>query len=318
MKIVVLDGYVANPGDLSWEPLSDIAELVIYDRTAPQDVISNIGDADIVVTNKVVLSREVIEACPSIGLICELATGFNNIDINAAKERNIPVCNVPSYSTSSVAQLVFAFLLEIAERVVSHSDAVQSGDWTQCKDFSFRKHPLFELEGKTLGVLGYGTIGKQVANIAVSFGMKVLASSRTYKPELSTDQIKIVSQEELLSQSDIITLHIPQTPESVGLINKDTLAQMKDGAILINTARGGIVVEQDIYDALVSGKLYWYATDVLSTEPPKADNPLLKAPSCFITPHIAWMTTEARTRLLNTLFENIKAFISGAPINVVN
>lgn len=318
MKIVVLDGYPANPGDLSWDELAALGELTVYERTAPEEIIDRIGTAEIVITNKVVISSEIMDACPSIRFICESATGYNNIDVAAAKARNIPVSNIPSYSTSSVAQMVFAFLLEIAQRIVSHSDAVHAGRWTNCKDFCFRDHPLFELEGKTLGIIGYGAIGKRVASIAVSFGMNVLACNRTYRPELSTDHIKIVTQDEVLSQSDVVTLHCPQNAESKGLINRNTIATMKDGVVIINTARGGLVVEQDVLDALQSEKLGFYAADVLSSEPPKADNPLLNAPNCFITPHIAWMTTEARSRLMQTMQNNLAAFLSGKPINVVN
>lgn len=318
MKIVVLDGYAANPGDLSWDEIAALGELTIYDRTAPEDVIERIGDAEIVVTNKVVITEKIMDACPSIRFICEIATGYNNIDVAAAKVRGIPVSNIPSYSTSSVAQMVFAFLLEIAQRIVAHSDAVRVGRWTNCEDFCFRDHPLFELEGKTLGIIGYGAIGQKVAKIAVSFGMNVLACSRTYRPELSTQHIKIVTQDEVLTNSDVISLHCPQNLESQGLINRNTIAQMKNGVIIINTARGGIVVEQDVLDALKSGKLGFYAADVLSTEPPKADNPLLSAPHAFITPHIAWMTTQARSRLLNTAEKNLHAFLAGSPINVVN
>lgn len=318
MKIVVLDGFAANPGDLSWEPFEAFGEVTVYDRTAPAEVISRIGHAEVVITNKVVLSEEVFRACPSIRFVCECATGYNNIDIAAARERGIPVSNVPAYSSASVAQMVFSFLLEIAHRVASHSDAVHQGRWTSCNDFCFLEHPIFELEGKTLGIIGYGDIGKKVATIAVSFGMNVLACSRTYRPELSTEHINIVTQDEVLKGSDIITLHCPQNPESQGLICRDTIARMKDGAIVINTARGGCVIEQEVREALESGKLAFYAADVLSTEPPRADNPLLGAPNAFITPHIAWMTIEARTRLLNTMLSNLKAFLDGTPINVVN
>ena len=318
MKIVVLDGYAANPGDLSWDEMASLGEITLYDRTAPEDVISRIGDAEIVLTNKVEISEAVLAACPNIRFICETATGFNNIDVAAAKNRGIPVSNIPAYSTSSVAQMVFSFLLEIAQRIVPHSDAVHAGRWTNCEDFCFRDYPLFELEGKTLGIIGYGTIGKKVANIAVSFGMKVLACSRTFRPELETEHIKIVTQDEVIAQSDIITLHCPQNPESQGLICTDTIEKMKDGVIVINTARGGCMVEADVRAALESGKLGFYATDVLSKEPPSADNPLLGAPNAFITPHIAWMTFEARSRLMHIILENTRAFLSGSPINVVN
>jgi len=318
MKIVVLDGFAANPGDLSWEPFQEFGELILYDRTEPSQVISRIGDADVVITNKVILSEEVFSACPSLRFVCESATGYNNVDVAAAKKRGIPVSNVPAYSSSSVAQMVFSFLLELAQQVAVHSQAVHQGRWTSCKDFCFLDHPIFELEGKTLGIIGYGDIGKKVAAIAVSFGMEVLACSRTYRPELSTDHITIVTQDGVIKKSDVITLHCPQNPESQGLICQNTIAQMKDGVIVINTARGGCVVEQDVREALDSGKLAYYAADVLSSEPPRGDNPLLGAPNALITPHIAWMTTEARTRLMNTMLGNLKAFLQGTPINVVN
>jgi len=318
MKIVVLDGYPANPGDLSWEPFAALGELSVYERTAPTELLAHIGDAEIIITNKVKITKEVLAACPRVRFICESATGYNNIDVANAASRGIPVSNVPAYSSASVAQLVFAFLLEIAQRIVSHSDAVHEGRWTTCEDFCFRDHPLFELEGKTLGIIGYGDIGKRVASIATSFGMKVLACSRTYRPALSTENIKIVTQDEVLAGSDVITLHCPQNPESQGLISSNTISKMKDGVIVINTARGGCVVEQDVFDALLSGKLSFYAADVLSSEPPRADNPLLAAPNAFITPHIAWMTTEARSRLMDTMLCNLRAFLDGSPINVVN
>ncbi len=318
MNIVVLDGFAANPGDLSWDDIEALGSLTVYERSSPQEVIERIGNAEIILVNKVAITPAVMDACPNLRLICETATGFNNIDIGAAKARGIAVANVPAYSTASVAQMVFAFLLEIAQRVVAHSDAVHAGRWSSAKDFCFRDHPLFELEGKTLGIVGYGTIGQRVAKIATAFGMQVLACSRTYRPELSTDHIKIVSQEQVLSSSDIITLHCPENEESRHLICAQTLAQMKKGAILINTARGGCVVEEDVRAALESGQLSWYAADVLSTEPPAPSNPLLGAPNCMITPHIAWMTTQARCRLLETTAQNIAAFLQGNPIHIVN
>lgn len=318
MKIVILDSYTANPGDLSWEPLRALGDLTIYERTAPEDILSHIGDANIVLTNKVPITATTLDTCPSIRFICETATGYNNVDVSAAKERGIPVSNVPSYSTASVSQLVFSLLLEIAQHVAAHSDAVHVGRWNHCEDFSFRDYPLFELAGKTLGIIGYGTIGQKVAKIAVSFGMHVLACSRTYRPELSTDQIKIATQDEVLKDADIITLHCPENEENQGLINQKTIAQMKDGVIIINTARGGIVVEKDIVHALNSEKIYWYAADVLSVEPPRDGNVLIGAPRTLLTPHIAWMTTEARIRLMSTVRDNVSSFLEGAPINVAN
>lgn len=318
MKIVILDGYAANSGDLSWDGIASQGDFTVYDRTAPEDVISRIGDAQLVLTNKVKLTKDVIAACPSIKYIGELATGYNNIDVAYAKEKGIVVSNIPAYSSASVAQLVFAFLLEIAQQVGLHNEAVQHAEWTNCLDFCFRKHPLMELTGKTLGIIGYGTIGKAVATIAVSFGMKVLACSRTFRPELSTEHITICTQEEVLAKSDIITLHCPQNPESENLVCEKTISQMKDGVIIINTARGACVHESDVRNALESGKIAYFAADVLSTEPPMADNPLLNAPNSFITPHIAWMTTEARIRLMDIATANVTAFLAGAPINVVN
>lgn len=318
MKIVILDGFAANPGDLSWEPLKALGELAVYDRSEQEEAIERIGDAEIVMTNKVDLDAAIINACPNLRLICEMATGYNNIDVAAASARGIPVCNVPAYSGASVAQLVFAFLLEIAQQVIPHSNGVHAGRWCTSPDFCYRDHPLFELEGKTIGIIGYGDIGKRVAQIAVSFGMKVLACNRTYRPELATPYIGIVTLDEVIAGSDIITLHCPQNSESVGLVNKDSIARMKDGVIIINNARGACVVEEDVRSALETGKLAWYAADVLSTEPPMPDNPLLGAPNALITPHFAWMTTEARSRLLDTIVQNVKAFQDGAPKNVVN
>ncbi|MBP1758191.1 MAG: glycerate dehydrogenase [Firmicutes bacterium] len=317
-KIVVLDGYVANPGDLSWGPLESLGELIVYDRSAPEEVAARIGDAEIVLTNKVDITAEIMDVCPSLRFIGEMATGYNNIDVVAAKARGILVTNIPAYSTASVAQMVFAFLLEIAQQIVPHSNAVHTGRWTNCEDFCFRDYPLFELEGKTLGIIGYGAIGKRVAKIAVALGMKVLAYSRTYRPELSIEDVKIVTLDELLAYSQVITLHFPQNDDSINFINQETIAQMQDGVILINTARGGCVVERDLREALESGKISWYAADVLSTEPPTEDNPLLGAPNSLITPHIAWMTMEARTRLLQVAYENVKAYIEGSPVHVVN
>lgn len=318
MKIVVLDGYAANPGDLRWEDLAALGQLTLYDRTAPADVIARIGDAQAVYTNKVPITAEILDACPSIQFICVTATGYNVVDIKAARERGIPVCNIPAYSSASVTQMVFALLLEIAHNTAHHAQAVREGRWTACPDFCFWDTPLMELAGKTLGIIGYGSIGQQVAAIAVNFGMKVLANSRTLRPELETDQIKLVPQEEVFAGADVLTLHCPQNDESKDLIRAETIAKMKDGVIVINTARGGCVVEADVAHALATGKIAWYAADVLSTEPPKADNPFLTAPHALITPHIAWATREARIRLMEIAVENLRAFQAGKPINVVN
>ena len=318
MKIVVLDGYTANPGDLSWEGLQAIGDVILYDYTLAEDVIARISDAEAVLTNKVPISAQIMDACPNLKFICVFATGYNIIDLNAARERGITVSNIPAYSSASVAQSVFAFLLEIALHTAHHNDAVHSGRWAANKIFCFWDTPLVELEGKTLGIIGCGAIGQRVAKIAVAFGMKVLANNRTYRPELETESIKLASLDEVLAGSDYITLHVPQTPESVGLINRDNIAKMKDGAVIINTARGGCVVEQDVADALAAGKLAWYAADVLSQEPPKAANPLLTAPHTILTPHISWATYEARVRLMEITVSNFKAYLAGNSVNVVN
>lgn len=318
MKIVALDGYSANPGDLSWDDLSALGELTVYDYTLTEEVIPRISDAEAVLTNKVPITAQTMDACPNLKFICVFATGYNIVDVDAAKTRGITVSNIPAYSSASVAQSVFAFLLEIALHVTHHSSAVHSGRWTASKLFCFWDYPLMELEGKTLGIIGYGAIGQRVAKIAVAFGMKVLANNRTYRPELETENIKMVGLDEVLAESDFITLHCPQTPESAGLINRNTIAKMKDSAVVINTARGGCVVEQDVADALVSGKLSWYAADVLSEEPPKAQNPLLSAPHTIFTPHISWATFEARTRLMEIMLDNFKGYLAGSAVNVVN
>ncbi|MEG2000689.1 MAG: D-2-hydroxyacid dehydrogenase [Evtepia sp.] len=318
MNIVVLDGYAENPGDLSWDALGALGHLTVYDRTAGKDIIARIQDAEAIFINKVPITAEIIQAATKLKFICVTATGYNVVDVDAARERKIPVCNIPAYSSASVAQMVFAFLLEIASHVSHHSEAVKQGRWITCPDFCFWDIPLIELEGKTLGIIGYGTIGKRVAKIAVSLGMKVLASSRTAHPELETEEIHITDRDTVLQNADFITLHCPQNPESVGLINRNTIAMMKDGVILINTARGGCVVEQDVADALASEKMAYYAADVVSSEPMHADNPLLHAPNTLITPHIAWATMEARTRLMDIAVENLRAFMAGTPCNVVN
>lgn len=318
MNIVVLDGFTANPGDLSWEPMRALGNLTVYERSRPEEVLPRIRDAEIVLTNKVALGKEIIAAAPKLRLICEMATGYNNIDIAAARAAGIPVCNVPAYSGTSVAQLVFSYLLEIAQRVAAHSQAVHEGRWSSAPDFCFRDYPTFELAGKTLGIIGYGDIGKRVGRIAASFGMSVLAHRRSARPEEATPGIRIATLEDLLRGSDVISLHCPLNPESEGLINRDTIARMKQGAILINTARGACVVEADVREALERGALSFYAADVLSSEPPAQDNPLLGAPNAILTPHLAWMSIEARGRLLRTLAENIRAFQNGRPQHVVN
>lgn len=316
MKIVVLDGYTENPSDLSWEPIACQGELTVYDRTSPGDVISRIGDAEAVFTNKTPLTKETLEACPSVKFVGVLATGYNVVDVAAAKERNVTVCNVPAYGTAAVAQHVFALLLELCHRAGHHSDTVHAGRWGDCPDFCYWDFPLMELAGKTMGVVGYGNIGKTVAGIAKSFGMTVLACGS--RPPTSDDLVRGVTLEALLAQSDVISLHCPLTDSNRGMIHSGSIAKMKDGVILINTARGPLIVEEDLRAALESGKVAGAGLDVLSTEPPVGGNPLLGAPNCIITPHIAWAPKEARARLMDIAAKNLSAYRSGAPINVVN
>lgn len=318
MKIVVLDGYAANPGDISWEPVERLGELTVYDRTKYDDaeIIERISDADLALTNKVPINAKVIAACPKLKYIGVLATGYNIVDIKAAAERGIPVCNIPSYCTQAVAQLTFALLLEICHNVGHHSREVHSGRWTASADFCFWDYRLIELAGKTFGIVGYGSIGRATARLASALGMRVLAYNRHEKePE---DGVEFVSLEQLLANSDVVSLHCPLNADSQGLINCDRIALMKDGAILINTSRGGLLDESAVADALNSGKLYAAGIDVASVEPIRADNPLLGAKNCVITPHIAWAPYECRERLMELTARNIEAYINGSVINCVN
>lgn len=320
MKIVILDGYTVNHGDLSWQGLKEFGELTVYDRT-PNDVqtiLERIGDAEIVLENKVHMSREVIESCPNLKFIGELATGYNNVDIKAAKEKGIVVSNIPAYSTASVAQLTFALLLEICHHAAHHNDLVHQGKWTSCPDSMFYDHtwPLIELAGKTMGIIGFGKIGQSVAGIARALGMNVIAYSRTVREE-GKALADYVTLDELLSRADVITLHCPLFPETKEIINAGNIAKMKDGVIILNTGRGPLINEADLADALKTGKVYAAGVDVVSEEPMRADNPLLSAPNCIITPHMAWMPTEARIRLINIAVNNVRAFLSGQPINNV-
>jgi len=318
MKIVILDGYTENPGDLSWEGFEQLGELTVYDRTSLTDAgeaIARIGEAEVVLTNKTPLTRDILSACPSVQYIGLLATGYNVVDIAAAKEKEITVCNIPTYGTSAVAQMVFALLLEICHHVGEHSQAVLNGDWTNCADFCFWNYPLIELMDKCIGIIGFGRIGQNTAQIAQAFGMKVLAYDE-HMIEEAKALGEYVSLDELLSQSDVISLHCPLFPSTAGIINKDNIAKMKDSAIIINTSRGPLIVEQDLADALNAGKVYAAAVDVVSTEPIKADNPLLKAKNCIITPHIAWAPKESRKRLMDIAVDNLKAFLDGKPVNI--
>lgn len=316
MKIVILDAYAANPGDLSWDEFAALGELTVYDRTAPEDVAARIGDAEVVFINKVRLTDDIFAACPNLKLVSILATGYNIVDLAAAKRRGITVCNVPGYSTRAVVQMTFALLLEICQQVGLHSGAVHTGRWQPCPDFCFWDRPLIELDGKTMGIVGYGAIGSAVGTVAQALGMKLLVTARHEKPV--PEGARFVSLPELLAQSDVVSLHCPQTAENARMIDAGALAQMKDGAILLNTARGGLLDEQAVADALRSGKLLAAGMDVVSAEPIRADNPLLTAPNCFLTPHIAWAPLETRRRLQTISAENLRAFLAGKPQNVVN
>lgn len=316
MKIVILDAYAANPGDLSWDEFAALGELTVYDRTAQEDAAARIGDAEVVFINKVRLTDDIFAACPNLKLVSILATGYNIVDLAAAKRRGITVCNVPGYSTRAVVQMTFALLLEICQQVGLHSGAVHTGRWQTCPDFCFWDRPLIELDGKTIGIVGYGAIGSAVGTVAQALGMKLLVTARHEKPV--PEGARFVSLPELLAQSDVVSLHCPQTAENARMIDADALAQMKDGAILLNTARGGLLDEQAVADALRSGKLLAAGMDVVSAEPIRADNPLLTAPNCFLTPHIAWAPLETRRRLQAISAENLRAFLAGKPQNVVN
>lgn len=314
MKTVILDAKALNPGDLSWDDFKTLGELEVYEKTAPDEVVERAKDAEIVITNKVVIGKAEMEQLPKCRYIGVLATGYNVVDIEEAKKRGIAVTNVPAYSTDSVAQLVFALLLENEHRVARHNE-LSHGTWEKHDMFCLYESPLFELSGKTFGIFGYGSIGMAVAKIANAFGMRVLVYSRTKKDD---NTVEWVDKETLFKESDYLSLHCPLTPETDKLINSDTIGLMKDGAVIINTTRGGTVDEQAVADALKSGKLRAFLADVLSTEPPKSDNPLLSAPNCIITPHIAWATIEARSRLMKEAFLNAKSFTKGKKRNVIN
>ena len=311
MKIVVLDGYTLNPGDLSWDRIEKLGEFVCYDRTDEKDVISRIGDAEIVITNKTPVSRQSIEACKEIKYIGVLATGYNIVDTKAASERGIPVCNIPTYGTSAVSQFVFAHLLNICHHVQDHSDSVHRGDWAENPDFSYWNYPLTELDGKTMGIIGFGRIGQATGRIAESFGMKVLAYDEFQNKELENRSISYASLDDVLSKSDVISLHCPLFKSTEGIICRENIDKMKDGVILINTSRGPLVVEEDLAEALNSGKIRAAGLDVVSTEPISENNILLTAKNCFITPHIAWAPLESRIRLMNIAADNLEGFLKG-------
>lgn len=317
MQIVLLDGYASNPGDLTWEPLKEMGEVTVYDRTQPSEVVERAHDAEIIVTNKVTLTRQTLEQLPNLRLICVLATGYNTIDTLAARDLGITVCNVPAYSTDSVAQMVFALILNMTNRVAHYARQTREGRWSAAPDFCYWDLPVSELAGKTLGIVGLGHIGAKVASIAREFGMDVFAFTSKNSIDLP-DYIQKTTLEGLFGVSDILTLHCPLTPDTHELINARTLARMKRGALLVNTGRGPLVNEADVAEALASGQLGGYGADVMCSEPPTADNPLFAQPNAFITPHIAWASVEARQRLLNATFDNIRAFQDGHPKNVVN
>lgn len=323
MKIVVLDGYTLNPGDLTWEGLERIGEVTVYDRTAynvsrADLIVDRAKDAEVVFTNKTPLSKEMLDRLPNLKFIGVLATGYNVVDIEAAKERNIVVTNIPTYGTDSVGQMAIALLLEMCHHVGAHSDSVYRGEWANNADWCYWNYPLIELAGKTMGIIGYGRIGQSTGRIAQALGMKVLANDEYQNKTLESETMKYADLDTLLANADVIALHCPLFESTQGIINKNNIAKMKDGVMIINNSRGQLVVEEDLTEALNSGKVGGAALDVVSTEPIKEDNPLLKAKNCIITPHISWAPVESRQRLMDIAVDNLEKFIAGNPVNVVN
>ncbi|HIU76017.1 MAG TPA: D-2-hydroxyacid dehydrogenase [Candidatus Pelethocola excrementipullorum] len=318
MKIVVLDGYTLNPGDITWEGLEALGDVTVYDRTKPEDIVTRIKDAEVVYTNKTPLTRATLEACGNIRFIGVLATGYNIVDTEAAKEKEIMVANIPTYGTAAVSQFAIALLLELCHHVGEHSDAVKNGEWTNNPDWCFWKYPLVELAGKTMGIIGFGRIGQDTGKIAQALGMQVLAYDEYPRPELETDTCHYADLDTLLAKSDVISLHCPLFPSTEGIINKETIAKMKQGVMIINDSRGPLIVEEDLRDALNSGKVAGAAVDVVSTEPIQMDNPLLQAKNVIITPHIAWAPKESRQRLMDIAVDNLKCYLEGKPKNIVN
>lgn len=321
MKIVILDGYTENPGDLSWDALKTFGDLTIYDRTSLTDeneIAERIGDAEIAITNKTPISKSTIDRCPNLKFIAVLATGYNVIDIAYAKEKGIPVSNVPVYGTRSVSQFAIALLLEICHHIGHHDKTVHDGKWENCEDWCYWDYPLIELADKTYGLLGCGNIGIHTAAVARALGMNVITYDGKEREEAKALGVKYVDLDTLFRESDVLGLQMPLFPFNTGIINKENIAKMKDGVIIINNSRGQMVVEQDLADALNSGKVAAAGLDVVSTEPIKGDNPLLKAKNCIITPHMSWGSKESRQRIMNTTAENLKAFLDGNPVNVVN
>ena len=317
MKIVVLDGYTENPGDLSWSGLESLGELTVYDRTQPDEIAARIRGAGAVYVNKVALDRETIFSAPDFKFIGVLATGYNVVDIAAARERGIAVCNIPTYGTAAVGQFAIAMLLEICHHVAHHSDAVHAGRWEQNADWCFWDYPLIELAGKTMGIIGFGRIGQTTGRIARALGMNVIAYDE-YESGAGRALAEYTALDALFARSDVIALHCPLLPSTQGIINRENIAKMKDGVIILNNARGPLIVEQDLADALNSGKVYAAGLDVVSTEPIRGDNPLLKAKNCLITPHISWAPKESRQRLMEIAADNLRRFLEGSPVNVVN
>ena len=317
MKIVILDGYTENPGDLSWDGFENLGELTVYDRTPREKIIERIGKAEAVIVNKTPIDKATLEACPNIRYIGVLATGYNVVDVNAAKEKGIAVCNIPTYGTEAVAQFAIALLLEVCHHVAHHSQAVHEGRWENNADWCFWDYPLIELAGKTMGIIGFGRIGQATGRIAKALGMKVIAFDE-YANDSGSMIAEYVSLDELFAQSDVITLHCPLFPSTEGIINEKNIAKMKDGVIIINNSRGQLIHEGDLAEALNSGKVYAAGLDVVSSEPINGNNPLLKAKNCIITPHISWAPKESRKRLMDIAVNNLAAFINGNPINVVN
>ena len=318
-KIVILDGYTENPGDLSWDGFRALGDLTVYDRTTdPNDIVPRIGDADIVYTNKTPIQKDVLDNVPSLKFIGILATGYNVVDVEYARKKGITVSNIPTYGTAAVGQFAIAMLLEICHHVAHHSDAVHQGRWTSSPDWCFWDYPLIELDGKTMGIIGYGRIGQATGRIAKALGMNVLAYDMNRNLSLEDEHMHYADMDEVLSNSDVIALHCPLFTDNAGMINKDSISKMKDGVIILNNSRGPLINENDLADALNSGKVYAAGLDVVSSEPIDENNPLLKAKNCFITPHISWAPRESRQRLMDIAVNNLKAFLAGRPENVVN
>jgi glycerate dehydrogenase len=317
MKIAVLSGYTLNPGDLSWAPLRRLGELTVYERTPDDRILQHIADAEVVFTNKVPMTREILQSAKGLRYIGELATGYNTIDVEAARELGIAVTNIPSYGTPAVSQMAIALLLEMCNHVGAHSEEVGAGAWTRCPDYCFWSYPIIELAGKTMGIIGLGRIGLATARIAMALGMDVLAYDQCKNAELESESLRYAELDQLLAEAHVISLHCPLTEKTQEIIRADTIARMRDGVMIVNTARGGLVAEKDLAEALNSGKVRGAALDVLAVEPPVADNPLFAAKNCIVTPHIAWASKESRERLLSIAIDNLQKFLAGEPVNLV-